>query len=111
MDFLAYLSNARTTEFLQCLSYAECYGKNAVREYFDRVCREWIINPYTFSGFLICLDNKAWEFSERGKGELSKFYADLFHEGEEKAVSRWKNEGDNGKEKIEIMYSIIDCGE
>jgi len=78
----------RKTTFYSDLSIAEwCGGAKAVKETFNRVCKEWKKDKMYFTEFVLCLNWKSWEWHDRGNDELCKLYSELYYKADEIATS------------------------
>lgn len=69
----------RQTSFFSDLSIAEWYGAESIRETYGRVCEGWLCDYVYFTEFVMCLNYKAWEHSDRGNVELSELYSELYY--------------------------------
>ena len=90
------------TTFASDLAIAECYGDNAILDTFDRVCDEWLPDYKFFTEFVLTLNWLSWFWHDHNEPDLSRLYADLYYEAEDKFFDHYRvAEGDSPEVKLE----------
>lgn len=79
------------TTFYQDLTIAESYNENAVKDTFERICKEWIGNYEYFTEFVLCLNHKIWEHYKTNE-KLAKLYDKLWSKAENLFYKHYEND-------------------
>ncbi len=100
---------SRQTTFYSDLSIAEWYGKKSVKETYDAICKSWINDYVYFTEFVICLNYKAWEHSDRCNNvELSELYSELYYNAEDLFFEHYKGDDPKNVEARKYFYETTD---
>lgn len=89
------------TTFWQDFTIAEKYGKDAVKETYDRAFNEWKDNYKYLTELVLVLNHKLWRHSETNK-DLALVYQDLWEKTDNYALDNLKGEEQS------YFLSIID---
>lgn len=81
------------TTFWDDFAIADRFGIEAVKDTYKRVFKEWRRNYKYLTELVLVLNHRCWMHYENGKMELSRLYADLYHEAND-----WAGENLNGEE-------------
>lgn len=121
-DILADCGKERKTTFFSDLSIADWYGEKSIRDTYRNVCKSWIDNAEYFTEFILCLNHKAWLYSNiinkrinfSNGSELENIfkrlpmekyqtlYSDLYYKAIEVAEKAWNSED------LAYLYEMID---
>lgn len=77
---LQYHGYVCITTFWEDFNIADHFGIDAVKDTFKRVFAEWKRNYKYLTELVIVLNHRCWMHYREGKMELSKLYADYYHE-------------------------------
>lgn len=91
-----------STTFHLDFRIAEAFGIEAVKDTFNRAFQEWRTNYLYLTEFVIVLNHRCWMHYDIGNHELSKLYADYYHQ-----VHDWACENLKGEE-FEHYFSVTD---
>lgn len=83
------------TTYWMDFSIADVFGEAAVKDTFNRVMKGDGVatsNVDYYAEFVFVLNAKCWKYYDEGKHQLSKLYADLYHEANDKAYEIFKTE-------------------
>jgi hypothetical protein len=91
------------TTFYSDLAIAEkSGGEKAIKDTYNRVCKEWISNAEYFTEFVMALNIHSWACAYRKQNELGKLYADLYYKAYDLACETY-----NDKE-MSYFFETID---
>lgn len=90
------------TTFWDDFAIADRFGIEAVKDTYKRVFKEWRRNYKYLTELVLVLNHRCWMHYENGKMELSRLYADLYHEAND-----WAGENLNGEE-YQYYFQITD---
>lgn len=107
-NILAETNKERMTTFFSDLSIAEWCEKNtgernAVRDTYKRVCKEWIKNYKFFVEFIVSLNHKCWMWYGADEN-LSKLYGDLYYEARDVFYEHYEG----NEEACRYMFEMTD---
>ena len=68
------------TTFWEDFGIANKFGTDSIKDTFKRAFDEWKDNYKYLTELVIVLNDYCWLFYEKGNMDLSKLYADLYHE-------------------------------
>ena len=89
------------TTFWADLTIAEFYGLDAVRETYQRICKEWRSNYQYYTEFVLVLNHKIWHY--HGKNEpLAELYNELWEDADTWALDNYEGEA------AEHYYNVTD---
>lgn len=91
-----------STTFHLDFRIAEAFGIEAVKDTFNRAFQEWRTNYLYLTEFVIVLNHRCWMHYDRGNHELSKLYADYYHQAHDWACENLKGE------EFEHYFSVTD---
>ena len=88
----------RITTLFSDLSIAEWWEKNggekdAIKDTFNRVCKEWVEDYKFFTEFVISLNHKCWMWYGTDDN-LSRLYRDLYYEARDKFYDKYEDDED-----------------
>lgn len=94
-----------STTFLQDFLIAERFGMAGVKETFRTAFRNWKDNCKYLVELTVVLNKLCWYANERGKSELSWWYADRYYECKD-----WAFRDDTAftKDELTFFYDVID---
>lgn len=105
---MASLGYKKLTTFYGDLTIAEQYGPDAVKETYNKVCKEWIGNYKYFTEFVMCLNHKAWAHCDEGNTELSRLYSDLYYDAEDLFYDYYDGNSPENEEARNYHFDITD---
>lgn len=68
------------TTFFDDFSIADMFGEKAVKDTYKRAFKGWKTNVEFITEMVLVLNEKCWYHYGRGNEDLSRLYADLYHE-------------------------------
>lgn len=80
------------TTFAQDFNIANRFGKDAIKDTFDRAFSEWKDNVVYCTELCIVMNLYCWDFYENGNEEISKIYADYYYQVRDYALDHFKGE-------------------
>lgn len=105
---LAETCKERITTFFSDLSIAEWCEKNlgetnAIKDTYNRVCKEWLKDYKFFVEFIMSLNHKCWMwYGDNDK--LCQLYSNLYYD----ACDKFYNEYEGNEEACHYMYEMTD---
>lgn len=88
------------TTYWSDFTIADVFGKKAIKDTYKQACLNKDVKMFT--ELVIVLNHKCWYYWERKNEELSKLYADLYHQ-----AAAWAGEHFRG-EDYEYYFRITD---
>ena len=89
------------TTFWADMTLAEGYGLDAVRETYQRICKEWRSNYKYFTEFVLVLNHKIWHYHQKNEA-LAELYNELWQDAD-----TWANDNFTG-EAAEYYFNVTD---
>lgn len=90
------------TRFWEDFAIADRFGLEAVKDTFNRAFNEWKGNYKYLTELVIVLNHRCWMHYNSGRVELSRLYADLYHQAAAYAEDNLKDE------EYQYYFSITD---
>ena len=78
--------------FMQDFRIAEIFGKDAIRDTFERAKEEWKNNADYFGSLVMTLNHLIWYHYDNGSSELAELYDELWREADELVFELFKDE-------------------
>ena len=78
------------TTFWSDFSIADVFGKQAIKDTFNRAFKEWKDNHVYLTELAIVTNWKCWDFYHAGKHDISQMYADYYYKCREYALDHYK---------------------
>lgn len=98
---------SRKYTFFSDLAIAECYGKNAIKDTYNRIMKEWIGDRDAICEALISINYKSWRFAEEpDKQDLVEFYSDLYYKAMDEVARYYKE--NNREDDLVYIYRVLD---
>ena len=89
------------TTFWDDFSIADCFGKSAVQDTFNRAFAEWKSNSKYLTELAMVLNHKSWQHYETNTA-LMELYSDLYYVVYDYATENLKSE------EIRYFFEILD---
>lgn len=93
------------TTFWSDFSIAERFGFKAVKDTWKRAFGEWKESVKYLVELCVVMNHKCWYWYEKGNEELSRWYADRYHESYGYA---FRDGTKFSKEELSKFYDVID---
>ena len=90
-----------TTTFWTDFTIADCFGKAAIKDTFERAFKEWKDNYIYLTELVIVLNHKIWQHYER-ENDLAPLYNELWEKADEYACTHLKGE------ELSHFYRVTD---
>ena len=71
---------------------AEMFGKEAIRDTFERATKEWKDNADYFGSLVMTLNHLLWYHYDNGNSELAELYDELWRKADELVFELFKGE-------------------
>lgn len=81
---------------------ANHFGKDAIRDTFNRAFEEWKTNHVYLTELVIITNLYLWKFWREGNDEYARLYDELWRKADEYAVNNLKGE------ELEFFYWVTD---
>jgi len=91
-----------STTFWQDFSIADAFGKDAVRDTFDRAFGEWKDNYLYLTDLVLVLNHKIWQHYEAGREGFARLYDELWRKADSYGCENLKGD------QLEYFYSVLD---
>lgn len=91
-----------STTFNMDFSIADAFGINAIKDTYKRAFKGWKDDVRYVAELVIVLNLKCWEHFYKGNEEISKLYADYYHELNDYAYEHFKGD------EIDFYFRVTD---
>lgn len=94
------------TTFFEDLDIANQFGKEGVRDTYNRVCEAWLGSYKYFTEFVLCLNLQCWDRYETygEKDELARLYSDLYYLAKDLLYDHYEQD----EEAIEYIFNVLE---
>lgn len=78
--------------FMQDFRIADRFGKNAIKDTYNRAFKEWKDDVDYFASLVCTLNHLIWYHHDKGNDEIARIYNDLWRKADNYALDHFKGE-------------------